>query len=137
MGLILDSSVVITAERSGLPVEGMLEAIGKLSGATEIAMSVVSVMELEHGIWRASEPARAVRRRQFLEDLIGNVPIYPITTELARKAGRIDAEQQIKGRKIAFQDLLIGVSALDLGYAVATHNVRHFTLIPGLEVKQL
>jgi predicted nucleic acid-binding protein len=94
-------------------------------------------MELEHGIWRANESARAVRRQQFLEDLINNVPIYPITTELARKAGRIDAEQQAKGLKVAFQDLLIGVSALDLGYALATHNLRHFAMIPNLVVKQL
>ena len=137
MGLILDSSIAITAERGGLAVEGMLEAIRRISGSTEIALSVVTVMELEHGIWRANEPARAVRRRQFLEDLIGNIPIYPITTELARRAGRIDAEQQAKGRRIAFQDLLIGVSALDLGYAVATHNIRHFEMIPDLEVKQL
>jgi tRNA(fMet)-specific endonuclease VapC len=137
MGLILDSSVAIAAERRGLPVEGMLAAIREFAGSIPIALSVVSVMELEHGIWRANEPARAVRRQQFLEDLIRNVPIYPITTELARNAGRIDAEQQTKGIRIAFQDLLIGVSALDLGYGVATHNLRHFEMIPNLVVKQL
>jgi len=55
MGLILDSSVAITAERRGLPVEGMLAAIRGIVGSTEIALSVVSVMELEHGIWRARD----------------------------------------------------------------------------------
>lgn len=94
-------------------------------------------MELEHGIWRAREPTQASRRKQFLEDLIGSVPIYPVTTELARRAGRIDAEQQGRGIRAAFQDLLIGVSALNLGYAVLTHNVRHFEKIPNLEVKRL
>jgi predicted nucleic acid-binding protein len=33
--------------------------------------------------------------------------------------------------------MLIGVSALDLGYAVITHNVRYFKMIPGLVVKAL
>ena len=33
-------------------------------------------------------------------------------------------------------DLIIGACALELGYAVATHNVRHFQLIPGLDVRQ-
>jgi tRNA(fMet)-specific endonuclease VapC len=94
-------------------------------------------MELEHGIWRAREPAQATRRRQFLEDLIGNIPVYPVTTELARKAGRIDAEQQARGVRIAFQDMLIGVSVLDLRYAVMTHNIRHFQMISNLEVKQI
>lgn len=60
-----------------------------------------------------------------------------MTTDLARKAGRIDAEQQARGIRIAFQDLLIGVSALDLGYAIMTRNVRHFQMIPNLEVKLL
>jgi tRNA(fMet)-specific endonuclease VapC len=137
MGLILDSSIAIAAERRRLPVEDMLSAIREVTGPEEVALSVVSVMELEHGIWRAKEPAQATRRRQFLEDLIGNVPVYPVTTELARKAGRIDAEQQARGIRIAFQDMLIGVSALNLGYAVMTHNIRHFQMIPDLVVKQL
>jgi len=60
-----------------------------------------------------------------------------VTTELARRAGRIDAEQQTVGIRIAFQDLLIGVSALELGYSVVTHNARHFRMIPGVDVKQI
>jgi|SRR5215472_1327640 len=137
MGLILDSSVAITAERRRQRVEDMLRAIRTLTGPEDIALSAVSVMELEHGIWRAKEPAQHTRRKQFLDDLISNVPVYPVTTGLARQAGRIDAEQQARGICIAFQDLLIGVSALDLGYAVVTHNVRHFHMIPNLQVKQL
>jgi predicted nucleic acid-binding protein len=31
-------------------------------------------------------------------------------------------------------DLLIGATALEIGYAVVTANVRHFRLIPGLNV---
>jgi tRNA(fMet)-specific endonuclease VapC len=88
MGLILDSSVVIAAERRRLTVEDLLAEIRASIGPMEIALSVVSVMELEHGIWRAQDAMRASRRRQFLEDLIGTVPVHPLTVELARKAGR-------------------------------------------------
>jgi predicted nucleic acid-binding protein len=116
MGLILDSSVTIAAERRRLPVEDLLAEIRASIGPMEIALSVVSVMELEHSIWRAQDTARATRRRQFLEDLIGTIPVYPLTVELARKAGQIDAELQSKGIRIAVPDLLIGVSALELGY---------------------
>jgi len=35
---------------------------------------------------------------------------------------------------IATADLLIGVTALHYGYAVGTRNVRHFKMIPGLQV---
>jgi len=137
MGLVLDSSVVIAGERRGLTVEDVLALIRGTAGSTEITLSVLSVMELEHGIWRAKDEARAARRRQFVEDLIDSVPVYPITTELARMAGRIDAQQQGKGIRIAFQDLLISVSALQLGYSIATHNVRHFRMIPGLNIVQI
>jgi tRNA(fMet)-specific endonuclease VapC len=137
MGLILDSSVAIAGERRGLPVEDLLAFVRGIAGSTEIALSVLSVMELEHGIWRAKDETRARRRRQFLEDLIANVPVYPITTELARRAGQVDAEQQERGVRIAFQDLLIGASALELGYSVVTQNLRHFRMIPGLNVVQI
>jgi predicted nucleic acid-binding protein len=52
-------------------------------------------------------------------------------------AGRIDAEQQSKGIKIPFQDLLIGVTGLHLGYTVVTGNPRHFQMIPNLVVQQI
>jgi predicted nucleic acid-binding protein len=60
-------------------------------------------MELEHGIWRATNAGQGTRRRQFLEDLINNIPAYPVTTEVARRAGRIDAGQQAQGVRIAFR----------------------------------
>ncbi len=94
-------------------------------------------MELEHGIWRAKEPDQATRRRRFVDDLVSSVPVYPITVELARMAARIDAEQQLRRIRISFQDLLIGVSELSIGYSVLTHNVRHFQRIPGLVVKNM
>ena len=46
MGLILDSSVAIAAERRRQRVEDMLRAIRTLTGPEDIALSVVSVMGL-------------------------------------------------------------------------------------------
>jgi predicted nucleic acid-binding protein len=70
MGLILDSSVLITAERQGQNARQMLAAIsGSPAGNTEIAISVVT--------------------------------------------------------------------ALELGYSVATANLRHFQMIPGLKIVSL
>lgn len=62
--------------------------------------------------------------------------MHPVTIEIARLAGRIEGQQTAQGVRIAFPDLLIGVTALHLGYAVATLNIRHFRLIPGLSVVQ-
>ncbi|MBZ5505874.1 MAG: hypothetical protein LAO78_10340 [Acidobacteriia bacterium] len=49
---------------------------------------------------------------------------------------RIEGQQKAKGIRIAFEDLLIGATALHLGYAVATFNLRHLQNIPGLSVIQ-
>jgi predicted nucleic acid-binding protein len=38
---------------------------------------------------------------------------------------------------VALADLLIGVTALELGYRVATANVRHFQMVPGLGIASL
>ncbi len=38
---------------------------------------------------------------------------------------------------IPFGDLLIGATALSIGFSVLTTNLRHFQKIPGLSVMQL
>jgi predicted nucleic acid-binding protein len=63
--------------------------------------------------------------------------VYSFTQQIAFVAGRIDGEQQSRGVKIPFQDLLIGATALHLRYAVVTGNPWHFHMIPALVVKQL
>jgi predicted nucleic acid-binding protein len=62
------------------------------------------------------------------------VEVYPYTKETALLAGKIDGEQQSQGIIIPFGDLLIGATALEVGYSLLTANVRHFRLIPGLTV---
>jgi predicted nucleic acid-binding protein len=66
-----------------------------------------------------------------------NVPVHPVTEATAEIIGRISGEQAAKGIKISFDDLAIGAAALEHGYAVATLNLRHFRMIPGLVVKSL
>jgi hypothetical protein len=66
--------------------------------------------------------------------LASDVPVYPVTLEIARLAGRIEGQQGAKGVRVAFEDLLIGATAMHLGYNVATLNVRDFQRVPGLSV---
>ena len=137
MGLILDSSVIIDRERKGVSVVDLLAGIRSSVGAEPIAFSTVSVIERDHGIWRARDAAQAERRRKFFDDLFAAVPSYPPAFEIARYAARVDGEARRQGVTIPFQDLVIGVTALEFDYAVATHNVRHFQMISNLAVKQI
>lgn len=136
MGLILDSSVVIAAERRGDTIEQLIQRIVNAAGDQEAALSAVGLTELVHGIHRAQTTERRVRREAFVEDLLAALTVYPFTTEAARLAGKIDGEQQSRGVVVSFADLLIGATALSLGYSVLTVNLRHFRQVPGLSIVQ-
>ena len=137
LGLILDSSVIVEAERKGQTVEQLLEQVKSSVGEVEIAICSVTVAELVHGVYRANTGEIRQRRRAFIDELKRHVPVHPVTDETGEIIGRISGEQAAKGIKIPFDDLAVGASALEQGYAVATLNVRHFQMIPGLVVKQL
>jgi tRNA(fMet)-specific endonuclease VapC len=137
VGLILDSSVAIAAERRGDTVQAFLQRVIDTANDQEAALSPVGVVELVHGVHRADTAERRARREAFVEELFSTVTIYPLTTDIARLAGKLDAEQQSRGIVVPFADLLIGATALSLGYSVLTVNARHFARIPGLSVIEL
>lgn len=137
MGLILDSSVLIAAERDARSVSELLSAVRASAGVTEVLLSAISAIELEHGYWRASTPEIAQRRRAYLDEIFASIPVQPFILEMGQLAGKVDAEARMQGVVIPFADLEIGVTALYLKYAIATRNPRHFRLIPGLAVIEL
>jgi tRNA(fMet)-specific endonuclease VapC len=134
--LILDSSVVIAAERRGDTVEQFIEGVVNATGDQDAALSAIGLTELIHGLYRAKTPAMRLRRESFLTELLADLTVYPYTKETAMLAGKLDGEQQSKGVVIPFGDLLIGATALSLGYSVLTVNLRDFRRIPGLSVVQ-
>jgi|SRR5271157_667759 len=137
LGVILDSSVIIEAERRQFDLAQFLKQIVQKIGEREAALSAITVAELVHGIYRANTVERRDRRRAFIDELKAIVPVYPITANTAELAGKISGESSAKGVSIPFDDLLIGTCALERGYAVATRNQRHFQKIPGLTLVQL
>jgi tRNA(fMet)-specific endonuclease VapC len=134
VGLILDSSIVIAAERRGHTVRQILEQIKNSFGEIDIGFSVITIAELIHGAYRAKADPDKQRRLAFVDRLCGDVPVHPVTVEVARMMGRIEGEQGAKGISIPFEDHVIGVTALQLGFDVASLNLRHFQLIPSLKV---
>jgi predicted nucleic acid-binding protein len=62
VGVILDSSVLIEAERRGLVVERFLELAAEQLGNTEMALCAISVAELAHGVHRANTAERRESR---------------------------------------------------------------------------
>jgi predicted nucleic acid-binding protein len=134
---MLDSTAAVAAERQGKNARQLLEAMALQTGDDGIAISVVTLLELAHGIARADTPERRAQRQRFLDELVAGVPVQLVTVPIALRAGFLDGQSQARGIRVPLSDLLIGVSALELGYAVATANVRHFRLIPGVEIVRI
>ncbi len=134
LGVVLDSSLAIEAERKQLNVAGFLRRIAVTMGEREVCLRVITVAELAHGIYRADTSERRERRRPFLDELKAAVMVYPVTGITAELVGRIGAESAARGVTIPIDDLLIGACALERGYAVATRNPRHFKNIPNSTV---
>lgn len=137
MGVILDSTVLIAGERRKESVPELLNRVRAVQGDVDCALSVVTIVELTHGIYRAKSDPDRERRRVFSEELRRDMVVHPVTVEIAELAGRIEGEQAARGVTIAFEDLLIGATALHLGYSVATLNVADFQKIPTLSVTQV
>lgn len=133
MGLILDTSVLIDAERARSTVAELLERLPLLKNEP-VGISSLSVLELASGLAGAQSEQQALRRRAFLEDIQSQVPIQAFDSALAMRTGLLNGELRRNGVNIGMLDLMIGVTALESDYQVVTRNVRHFQLIPGLEV---
>ena len=79
MGIILDSSVIITAERRGHSVRQILEQVQTSQAETEIGLSVVTVAELVHGAYRNGLHASAKKRPKMRLDRNHSFPLIVIS----------------------------------------------------------
>lgn len=137
MGLILDSSILIAGERRGDTVKQVIQRVRMAYGDIECALSAISIIELTHGVYRAKSDADRVRRKAFADELARDMIVHPVSLGIAQLAGRIEGEQAGRGISIAVEDLVIGATALYIGFDVATLNVKHFQAIPDLKVVTL
>ena len=134
MGLLIDSTACLHAERNRRTPEELVSEIMERWGDAELWVSVMSAAELFHGYWRADHPSRRARREEFVEALLAAIPVLPITLATARVVGRIDAQLTAEGQRIPTSDLLIAATALSRGDAIVTGDARHFDRVTGLTV---
>jgi len=78
MGIILDTSVLIAGERRGESVQAILQRVLAAQGEQDSARSVVTLVELTHGIYGARTDADRTRRRAFTEELRRDVAVHPV-----------------------------------------------------------
>jgi len=128
VGVIFDSSEIIALERN----RGMVE--GLIAGREEepFGISVITVAELLHGVERADNETRRLRRQAFVEKVIELMPILPFDLAASRIYARIWASLVQRGFTVGAHDLIIAATAISLNYTVITSNRRDFEKIEGL-----
>jgi tRNA(fMet)-specific endonuclease VapC len=96
------------------------------------ALSVITYGELFFGAMKSAAPQANLARVRRVAELF---PVIDVTRAIMETFGSIKAEMQRQERRIDDFDLVIGSTALALGYTLVTNNVRHFQGIPGLQVE--
>lgn len=74
-------------------VSELIEAIAFKHSPVELSLSPVTVAELVHGIYRAKAPEVAKRRREFIEELVGLIPVHPVTDRTGWIVGEIEGRE--------------------------------------------
>jgi tRNA(fMet)-specific endonuclease VapC len=128
LAVLIDTGLLIDIERgvSSPPVEALL-------GEEDRAISVITVSELLHGVYRAAGATRA-RRGAFVEHLLAGMHAVPITESVARVHADLWAQLVAQGTPIGPHDLWIAATAVAHGFAVATGNTADFERVPGLQI---
>jgi predicted nucleic acid-binding protein len=132
MGLLIDSSSLIAAERGQLDLEVALA--GDLD--EEVAIAAITASELLHGVHRLKGGVRQAKAERFVERLLDRLPVMPFDVESARVHARLGAELAAKGAAVGAHDLIIASTAVAIDFAVATRDLRSFPRITGLTLKR-
>ncbi len=88
----------------------------------KIAVSVVTVAELELGVLRASDPDTRARRLSTLSRVQSTYPLLGIGPEVASCFARIAAAERSRDRRLRRHDTWIAATAMKHGAAVLTQD---------------
>ena len=130
MGVVVDSSVFIAAERARLDWSGFHESI-----ETEpLFLTVVTLAELLHGARRADSPSRKAGRLAFIAEIEARYPLLTFGRGEAAEYAEIWAALSLRGQIVGTHDLQIAAIARHHGHRVATLNAAEFSRVPDLGV---
>ncbi len=86
-------------------------------------LSVVVIAELYAGV-RPHET-------DFLDELVSVLPSIPVTPQIARSAGLLRNEYAAS-HGVRLADALIAATAMEEGLDLATRNIKHYPMLPGV-----
>jgi tRNA(fMet)-specific endonuclease VapC len=128
MGVVLDTSVLIAAEKGRLDLPAIFSAVGE----EPALIAAITVSELLHGVERATPAEVKERRGRYVEWIIGTLGVASFGVAEAREHARLWAQLSARGQPIGAYDTLVAATALSLGFSLATLNRKEFKRVPGL-----
>jgi len=88
----------------------------------KIAVSVITVAELELGVLRATDPGIRARRLSTLSRVQESYVLLPVGPEVGTCFARIAAAERARGRRLRRHDTWIAATAMRHGAAVLTQD---------------
>jgi predicted nucleic acid-binding protein len=118
---LLDTSVAIDFLRSSPAAVSVVDA----ALAEGIGASEITRFEVLSGMLPQEQDAT----EEFFELL----DVFPVVESVARRGAQLAQRYRASHQGIEDADYLIAATALELGAALLTTNVRHFPMLAGLE----
>ena len=126
--LILDTTILVTAERSLSALDALIE------DDDDVAIAAITAAELLVGVELSQGKSRQ-RRAAFVEDVLTSIPIELYDLEVARSHATLLAHTRTSGRPRGAHDLLIAATALTHDRTVVSADPSGFSDLPGLAVR--
>lgn len=116
-------------------VKGMPNVLARLKATPkrDVAVSTVTIMEIEHGL--RLNAARARKLRPVIGALLHDIGVVPYEVEDARATAALRAALRKAGTPIGPFDALIAGTGLHHGLTVVTSNTTEFERVAGLNVE--
>jgi tRNA(fMet)-specific endonuclease VapC len=95
-----------------------------------INLSIITYYEILNGLLYKD----AKKQLKRFEDFVTLNNVIPLTSPMAEKAAKIQAELRKKGKEIGHTDTLIAGIAIASNLELITNNTEHFKRIKGLKI---
>lgn len=129
MRYMLDTNIVAYAKNNR--PEAVMDQLRKYD-LDELCISVITLAELEYGVFNSSNPDR---NQLALTLFLAGIEIVLFDDDAAIEYGRIRADLKRRGTPIGANDLLIAAHAKSRGLVLVTNNTREFERVEGLELE--
>lgn len=122
---LLDTDIVIYYVRG----QGNVTTRFLATDPAIVAISTITLYELEVGIAKSAQPEQRLQR---LSALVESVLLLPFDEAAARRAGQVRASLEKQGTPIGAMDYMIAGIALANNAILVTHNLAEFSRVADL-----